>query len=241
MICKALILLCAVAIHTGYACMTTDPNGGGGTTGATAASNPPDTTPAPDTTAAPTEATTAGATTGNPEDKLKKQCSAVGADFGSKKDDGYADSIGKNGFEEKGSNSRAGNKGTGVPGSYNKKGRYAAAKLAPGESAKLISKDIPDDAKFDKDQYLVVNNYEATDGITLYGCINDETNCNPLSDKAVTSESLNWRKKSIKMGPDTKKVTLLAKNEGDNYGAVGVDSVGISDTDNGADKCNNVK
>lgn len=76
------------------------------------------------------------------------------------------------------------------------------ATLKPGEKAVLTSAPVA----LTSDKNILVTYYEATDGIVLKGCSNDESNCKDISNKGIKKEDLKWTQGNYPVTADTKKV-----------------------------------
>lgn len=78
--------------------------------------------------------------------------------------------------------------------------------LKPGESATIASAPV----SFTSTQNLLVKYYEATDGIVLKGCSNDESNCQDISNLGIKSSDKAWRSGDYPVTSDTKQVILIS-------------------------------
>jgi hypothetical protein len=86
--------------------------------------------------------------------------------------------------------------------------------------------------------YLIFHYWEITDGLTLKACKNDMDHCEDISQRGINRDDVRWKRGSIALTPDVKKVMLAGVNDGPNIGAVGLDGIGLADSPTGKDMCN---
>lgn len=78
--------------------------------------------------------------------------------------------------------------------------------INPGEKAVLQSSPV----NFDTDKSLQVRYFEATDGLVLKACSNDESNCSPLSNPGIKVTDKTWATNTWPIPKGTNKVEMIS-------------------------------
>jgi len=104
--------------------------------------------------------------------------------------------------------------------------KMAAVYLNPGDSAAMSTS-----VNFPAGYIVQFQGYRATEGVDLLACCDSASNC-PYSttNKVQVSDYRQWKQATVTCPAGTQQVLFLAKNTGQNYGAVGLDNIQVIST-----------
>jgi len=124
------------------------------------------------------------------------------------------------------------NRLTGVRKPSNQGGKFAAGYTKKKGEKTTLETEVPETKK----PYVVrYEYYEATQGVALKGCCNDESGCQKFSDEQVQTAQYNtWSTDSFECPAGTKKVFFVCENlRGESEGACGVDNIQLLESTGG--------
>jgi len=177
--------------------------------------------------------TTASSAATTTQNSAAAACQAVACDFSSGTC-GYQPAGDGGDGACKSTNTRSGNRDTGVPGPDQGASNYVDCRPKPKGGKQALNSGALNNAA---DINVLVRVFESTNQFNLQACNGDtSTACQDVSRVGVDAGDRQYNSKIIKVPANTKSLTFVCNNQGPNIGDCGIGKVTVVDA-NGNDQC----